>query len=101
MALPELTAEQRAIALEKAAATRKARSEALAKLRKGSVTIADVLADLDSPLQKARVRQVLLAVPGVGAVTADKVMAEVQIDPKRRVAGLGARQREALAGHFA
>jgi S13-like H2TH domain len=101
MPLQPLTPEQRAAALEKAAASRKARSEALARLRNGNVTIAQVLADLDSPLQKARVRQVLLAVPGVGAVTADKVMAEVQIDPKRRVAGLGARQREALAGHFA
>ncbi len=101
MALPTLTAEQRDEALRKAAETRKARAEALAAMRKGTVTLAHVLTDLDSPLQRARVSQVLRAIPGVGVVTADKVLAEVGIDSKRRVAGLGQRQRSALAERFA
>ena len=101
MALPTLTAEQRDEALRKAAETRKARAEALAAMRKGTVTLADVLADLDSPLQRAKVIQVLRAIPGVGVVTADRVLAEVGIDSKRRVAGLGQRQRSALAERFA
>ena len=101
MALPTLTPEQRDEALRKAAETRKARAEALAAMRKGTVTLADVLTDLDSPLQRAKVSQVLRAIPGVGVVTADKVLAEVGIDGKRRVAGLGQRQRSALAERFA
>ena len=101
MALPTLTPEQRDEALRKAAETRKARAEALAAMRKGTVTLADVLADLDSPLQRAKVSQVLRAIPGVGVVTADKVLTEVGIDGKRRVAGLGQRQRAALAERFA
>ena len=99
--LPTLTPEQRDEALRKAAETRKARAEALAAMRKGTVTLADVLTDLDSPLQRAKVSQVLRAIPGVGVVTADKVLAEVGIDSKRRVAGLGQRQRTALAERFA
>lgn len=101
MALPTLTPEQRDEALRKAAETRKARAEALAAMRKGTVTLADILTDLDSPLQRAKVSQVLRAIPGVGVVTADKVLAEVGIDSKRRVAGLGQRQRTALAERFA
>ena len=85
----------------KAAAARKARAEALGELRHGKVTLAVVLADQDSPLQRAKVRQVLRALPGVGDVTADKVLADLRIDVSRRVAGLGKLQRTALAEHFA
>ena len=96
MALPVLTPEQRADALRKAVAARAARATALGAIRSGSVTLADILADTDSPLQKAKVRQVLRAIPRVGAVTADKMLAEIGIDPKRRIGGLGDRQRAAL-----
>lgn len=101
MPLPVMTPEQRAGALQKAAAARAAKSAALAKVRSGEVTITAVLADQDSPLQRARVRQVLLAVPRIGQVTADKLLADLGIDPKRRIAGLGPRQREALRERLA
>jgi len=101
MSLPEMTPEQRAAALEKAAESRAAKTAALAKVRSGEVTVADVLASEDSPLQRARVRSVLLAVPGIGTVKADKLLADLGIDPKRRIAGLGARQREALRERLA
>lgn len=100
MALPVLTPGQREQALARAAEVRKARADALALLKAGTVTLADVLADLDSPLQRARVLQVLRAVPGVGKVTADKAMAEAGIAESRRVAGLGVNQRKALAERF-
>ena len=101
MALPTLTPEQREQALRKAAAARKARAAALDELRKGEVTLAVVLDSQDSPLQRAYVRQVLRALPGVGDVTADKALATIGIDSKRRVAGLGKVQRAALATQFA
>lgn len=69
----------------------------MAALKNGSVTLAAVLDDSDSPLQRAYVRQALRALPGIGAVKADRIMADLGIDGKRRIAGLGARQREALA----
>ena len=101
MSLPEMTPEQRTEALRKAQESRARRSAALAKVRTGEVTIADVLASDDSPLLKARVRQVLLAVPRIGAATADKLLAELGIDPARRIGGLGPRQREALTERLA
>ena len=101
MPVPTMTPEQREQALAKAAAARKARSEALAELRHGKITLATILAGEEARLQRAYVRQVLRAIPGVGDVTADKALAEVGIDAKRRVAGLGPNQRAALAERFA
>ena len=101
MSLPTMTPEQREQALRAAAAARQERAAALGELRHGKVTLAAVLADQDSPLQRAKVRQVLRALPGVGDVTADKVLAEVGIDSRRRVAGLGRNQRAGLAERFA
>jgi hypothetical protein len=101
MALPVLTPEQRQESLARAASARKARSGALGKVRSGDVTLAAVIADPDSPLQRARVRQLVLAVPGFGPVKAGALFEELRIDPSRRLRGLGSRQREALAAHFA
>lgn len=99
--LPPLTPEQRAAALEKSRASRKATSAALDRLRDGSVTLADVLGDDGSPLAGAPVLRVLRALPRVGDVTARRAMEDIGIPEKRRVRGLGARQRAALAERFA
>lgn len=104
MALPVLTDDQRAGALAKAVAARKARADALGLVRDGTVTIPQVLASTDSPLLQAPVRQVLLAVPGIGAVKADSMLAAIGVEASvrrtRRVRGLGAKQRAALAELF-
>lgn len=101
MSLPVMTPEMRTAALAKAAESRRARAEALARVRQGRLTVIAVLEDKEPALLKARVRQLLCAVPGVGTVTAAKVLGELGIDPDRRVAGLGPRQRAALAERFA
>ena len=101
MSLPVMTPEMRDAALRKAAESRKARAAALAKVRTGNLSVAAVLEDKEPVLLKARVRQLLCAVPGVGTVTAAKVLGELGIDPERRVAGLGSKQRAALAERFA
>ena len=100
MALPTITPEQREKALASALETRKARAAALEQVRKGTVTLAEVLGNPDSPLQKAYVRQVLLALPRVGPVAADRAIEEIIILPNRRIQGLGERQREALLARF-
>ena len=45
MALPQLTDEQRAAALEKAAAARRARAQLKERLKRGDTTLKQVLAD--------------------------------------------------------
>ena len=53
MALPQLTDEQRAAALEKAAAARKARAELKERLKRGGTDLKKVLADAEGPFVAA------------------------------------------------
>lgn len=98
MALPTLTPEQRAEALAKAAEARKARSELLASIKSGDKSIESVLdkAKDDKTIGKTKVTQLLKAVPGLGSVKVAGIMEQAGIDPDRRAAGLGDRQRKAL-----
>ncbi|RLK59633.1 hypothetical protein CLV68_0115 [Actinokineospora cianjurensis] len=98
LALPTLTPEQRADALAKAAEARKARSELLAQIKSGERTIASVLgkAKDDKTIGKTKVAALLKAVPGLGAVKVAALLEQAGIDPDRRAAGLGDRQRSAL-----
>jgi hypothetical protein len=101
--LPPLTPEQRAAALAKAAAARKARAELKVRLKTSGTSLADVLesGDTDEAVGKMKVVAVLEAMPGVGKVRAQKLMEALEISPARRVRGLGAKQREALLKAFA
>jgi hypothetical protein len=99
--LPTLTPEERAAALEKAAAARRARTEALAELTAGKLILADALSGEDPRLHKAKVHRVLTALPGIGKVRADKALALAGVAEGRRVRGLGDRQRKALLEHLA
>ena len=102
MALPPLTPEQRAAALEKAAAARRARAALKVRLKTSGTSLADVLSDgeTDDVVGKMKVVAVLESMPGVGKVKAQKIMESLDISPSRRVRGLGAKQREALQRQF-
>lgn len=102
MALPELTEEQRAAALEKAAAARRARAELKDRLKRGGTTLAEVLknAENDDVLGKMKVSALLEALPGVGKVRAQQAMERLEIASSRRLRGLGERQRKALLAEF-
>ncbi|SSC21561.1 Hypothetical protein KLENKIAIHU_130, partial [Klenkia terrae] len=101
--LPQLTPEQRAAALEKAAAARKVRAELREKLKGKGTTVGDVLkqGETDEIIGKMRVSAVLESLPGVGKARAAKIMERLEISPTRRVRGLGANQRKALEAEFA
>ena len=103
MPLPELSPEQRAAALEKAAAARKVRAELREKLKSKGTSVGDVLkqGDTDEIIGKMRVTAVLESLPGVGKARAAKIMERLEISPTRRVRGLGANQRKALEAEFA
>jgi transposase len=98
LALPTLTPEQRAEALAKAAEARKARSALLADIKDGKQSIATVLgkAKEDKTIGKTKVAALLKAVPGIGAVKVAALLEQAGIDPDRRAAGLGDRQKAAL-----
>ncbi|MDO5747358.1 MAG: integration host factor, actinobacterial type [Actinomycetaceae bacterium] len=102
MALPPLTDEQRAQALDKAAAARKIRAEVKSKLKSRELKLSEVLerAKSDEALSKMKVVTLLESLPRVGSTTANAVMQEVGIAASRRIRGLGIHQREELIRRF-
>jgi hypothetical protein len=101
MPLPTLTEEQRKEALAKAAEARRRRAELKEKLKRGEVTLNDVLDSKgDDIIGKMKVSAVLEALPGVGKVRARKIMERLDISSTRRVRGLGAKQKDALLAEF-
>ncbi|MQA24543.1 MAG: integration host factor [Micromonosporaceae bacterium] len=102
MPLPSLSPEQRDAALKKAAEARKVRAEIKDKLKKGEMTLADVLkrADAEEVVGKLKVTAVLEALPGIGKVRASQIMKKHQIADSRRLRGLGEHQRRLLLEEF-
>ncbi len=93
---PQLTPEQRAAALVKAAEARAARAEIKARLKMGSMSLQEALDSDDPNVGKLKVVSMLESLPGVGKVKARRLMDDVGIAPNRRVQGLGAQQRKSL-----
>lgn len=93
---PQLSPEQRANALAKAAEARAARADFKNQLKNGSVSLAQALASTDSTVGKLKVVSLLESLPGVGKVKARKIMEEIGIADNRRVQGLGQQQKSAL-----
>ena len=103
---PTLTEEQRRVALEKAARARRLRAEVKERLKIGSLTLSELLAEIDGAdpdadvLAKLKVVSVLESLPGLGKVRARRLMRELEISENRRLRGLGANQRRALIERF-
>lgn len=93
---PQLTPEQRTAALAKAAEARAARAEIKARLKMGSMSLADALASDDVNVGKLKVVSLLESLPGVGKVKARRIMEDVEIADNRRVQGLGGQQKSKL-----
>lgn len=102
MALPPLTPEQRAAALEKAAVARRERAEVKNRLKYAQGSLAEAIDEghqVES-IGKMKVSALLESLPGVGKVRARKVMDEIGISESRRVRGLGPHQVRALVERF-
>ena len=102
MALPHLTPEQRAQALEKATAARRVRADIKARLKNREITLSEVLniEKKDESIAKMRVVSLLESMPRVGVTTAAALMEEYGIAQSRRVRGLGHVQAQALIERF-
>lgn len=102
MAPPQLTAEQRAKALEKAALARQKRAEIKQLLKNGSLSLSDLYekAEGDPIVAGIKVSAVLSSLPKVGKVKSKRIMDDLGIADNRRLRGLGDRQRAALLEEF-
>jgi hypothetical protein len=76
VALPPLTPEQRAAALEKAAEARRVRAEVKNRLKRSGASIGEVIAagQTDDIIGKMKVSALLESMPGVGKVRAAEIM---------------------------
>lgn len=102
MALPPLTPEQRASALEKAALARRERAEVKNRLKYGQGSLAEVIREGqgNDVVGKMKVSALLESLPGVGKVRARQIMTDIGISETRRVRGLGTHQISALVERF-
>ena len=102
MALPELTPQQRADALAKAAQARATRAEVKNRLKYSQGSLAEVIEQgrTDDVIGKLKVSALLESLPGVGKVKARAIMAEIGISETRRLRGLGPHQAQALVERF-
>ena len=98
MSLRPLTPQERADALQKAAAARVARAAAKDRLKSGQLSIGELLraGETDEAIARMRVVELLEALPGIGHVRAAAIMDRLGIAASRRVRGLGIHQRAAL-----
>ena len=97
MAIPTLTAAERAAALEKAKEARIKRAEVREQLKSGELSLQQVIDMRDDPVVgRMRVSTLIETLPGYGKAKSEKIMGELQIAGSRRLRGLGDRQRAAL-----
>lgn len=95
--LPELTPEQRASALVKAAEARSERAKIKMDIRSGVLDPANLAIDPEGAAGRMRVFEFLTSCPGIGAVSARKVIREIGVSETKRLRGLGSRQRALLS----
>jgi guanylate kinase len=103
MALPPtLSPEARAAALAKAKVSRQRRAAVKEKVRKGEVTISQVLelAKTDEVIAKMRVLELLESKSGVGKIRAAALLEKLNISATRRLQGLGRLQIEVILREF-
>jgi len=100
--LPEMTEEQRAAALARAGEARRVRAEIKHLLKTGSLTFTDVLerAEEDDLVAGAKVKAIVISMPGMGKVSTERLLAEIGIAEGRTLRGLGKNQRERLLERF-
>jgi hypothetical protein len=92
--------EQRLRALEQANQVRSARATLKQELASGKLELAQIVADPPACVSTARVRDLLLVLPKIGAVRAGRVLAQCGIAPSKTFAGLTERQRGELINLF-
>jgi len=102
VALPPLTPEQRAAALEKAAAARRERAEVKNRLKHSGASLTQVIKEGqdNDVVAKMKVSALLESMPGVGKVRSRQIMERLGISESRRVRGLGANQIASLEREF-
>jgi hypothetical protein len=100
LAPPERTTHQRLTALHHANQIRTARATLKRDLKTGRTHIHQLLTDPPDTIATMHIYDLLTAVPYVGRVKANRILAQSRVSPSKTVSGLTERQRDELAGRL-
>jgi len=92
--LPELTHDERMVALEKAKAQREYVYSVKKAIKSGEMKFSQAVGD--PKVQRTRVVRLIESCPGYGKVKSGRLMDEIGISRNRRVGGLGKNQMKSL-----
>lgn len=95
------TTEQRMDALEHANDIRIRRARLKRQIKTGEKRLEDVLPDPPEWLGTAKVYDLLMVVPGFGAVKVNRLLVNARISPSKTVGGMTPRQRNEIARRLA
>ena len=93
---PERTVQQRLEALQRANLIRTQRAQLKDSLKRGEVSIHEVLREPPEFLYTAKVFDVLMALPKFGLVRTNRVLERCRVSTSKTVVGLTPRQRREL-----
>ena len=96
---PEISEGRRAEALELATEARSKRRKLLEDVRSGRYDLTDILEMEDKGDKiagRTKVSSILMAIPGIGKAKTSLIMEGCKIPNKKRIQGLGKRQRASL-----
>lgn len=93
---PERALAQRMEALDRANDVRTRRAQTKKDVKARRVDVHHLLEDPPAELDTMKVFQLLLAVPKIGRVKANKLLQQARVSPSKTVGGLSPRQRDEL-----
>ena len=98
--VPERTNDQRMKALRKANDIRSQRAQLKRDLKGGKKKIETLLLDPPDYVLSAKTFDMLLAVPKLGRVKANRILTQCRISPSKTIGGLSERQRGELVSQL-
>ena len=98
--VPERTMDQRMKALRKANDIRSQRAQLKRDLKAGKKKIETLLLDPPEYVLSAKTFDMLLAVPKLGRVKANRILTQCRISPSKTIGGLSERQRGELVAQL-
>lgn len=93
---PPRSLRQRREALEEANRIRSHRARLKRQVKNGAIAVPDILLDPHEEIETMKVFDLMLAMPKVGRVKANKVLQRTRVSPSKTVGGLSERQRREL-----
>ena len=93
---PERTVQERRSALEEANRIRFARADAKRGLKRGDLSLYELLMNPSEELKGAKVEEMLLAVRGMGRIKVTRIMREAGVSRSKTLVGLTHGQRDRL-----